>query len=126
MYYPNYRPPPAQAQAHPAQAQAHAQELPPPPPRKPLDPLLGRLTGIGLVRLVTAPVKPVRSPTTPAETAVAPLMIEAAKSEPGMLGMEMDGFDPPPPETEETGLASPDAPPTEGLAAKPGLYRCHQ
>ena len=48
-------------------------------------------------------------------------MIEAAKSEPGMLGMEKDGFDPPPPEIDETGLASPGELLTEGLAANPGL-----
>lgn len=70
---------------------------------------------------MTAPVKPVRSPTTPAETAVAPLMIEAAKSDPGMLGMEIDGFDPLPPETDATGLARPEDPPTAGLAENPGL-----
>ena len=78
---------------------------------------------MGLVRLVTELVNPVRSPTTPEETAVAPLMIEAAKSEPGILGMLTDGLE----ELPETGAAvgilkpGPDA----GAAVKPGLYKCH-
>ena len=48
-------------------------------------------------------------------------MIEAAKSEPGMFGMEIEGFELPPLGTEETGLASPDEPPEAGAAVKPGL-----
>ena len=48
---------------------------------------------MGFVRLVTALVKPVKSPTTPAETAVAPLMILAAKSEPGKWGSVIEGFE---------------------------------
>lgn len=76
---------------------------------------------MGLVRLVTELVNPVRSPTTPEETAVAPLIIEAAKSEPGMLGMLTEGLD----ELPETGaaigaaIAGPEA--AVGEAAKPGL-----
>ena len=45
------------------------------------------------MRLVTPLVKPVRSPTIPAENAVAPLTIDAAKSEPGMFGIENEGFE---------------------------------
>ena len=46
---------------------------------------------MGLVRLVTAPVNEVRLPTTPAAMPVAPFITEAAKSEPGILGMDMLG-----------------------------------
>ena len=76
---------------------------------------------MGLVRLVTEFVNPDRSPTTPEETAVAPLMIEAAKSEPGMLGILTEGLY----ELPETGaaigaaIAGPEA--AVGEAAKPGL-----
>jgi hypothetical protein len=39
---------------------------------------------------VTAPVKAVRLPTTPADMFWTPFTIEAAKSEPGKWGMEID------------------------------------
>ena len=45
------------------------------------------------MRLVTPLVKPVRLPTIPAENAVEPLTIDAAKSEPGMFGIENEGFE---------------------------------
>jgi len=58
IQFTGYLPPPAQAQAQPAQAQAQAQWPPPEecPPEE-VD------TGTGFVRLVTPPVKLVKSPT---------------------------------------------------------------
>ena len=82
-----YLPPPAQAQAQPAQAQAQAHELPP-PPRNPPELLLRVVCGMGFVRLVIPVVNEVKLPTTPAAIPVAPLIRFAAKSAPGILGIE--------------------------------------
>ena len=46
--------------------------------------------------LVIAPVKPVRSPIAPAAMLDAPLIIDAAKSDPGIFGRESEGLLPPP------------------------------
>jgi hypothetical protein len=69
---------------------------------------------MGLVRAVTPLVKPVRLPTIPDENAVAPLTMEAAKSDPGIFGIENEGFELPPPETAGAGAAIPALPPVDG------------
>ena len=73
-----------------------------------------------MVRLVTALVKPVRSPTIPAETAVVPLMMLAAKSEPGKWGKLIEGFEELPDEelegVELPTLLTPLLKPADGLA----------
>ena len=69
-------------------------------------------------------VKPVRFPTIPAEKLVAPLIIPAAKSDPGILGMLRDGLELPPEEETAGDAKPPELPepvlPVEG-AEKPGL-----
>jgi hypothetical protein len=84
----NYRPPPAQAHAQPAQAQAHAH--PPPPPRNEDDDLLGG--GGGLVWFVILLVKLVRLPIALVENVCMPDTIDAAKSAPGSVGIEIVVF----------------------------------
>jgi len=85
----SYRPPPAQAQAQPAQAQAQAQAHPPPPERPPPLPV-DRVEGAGggLVTFAMPLVNSVTLPMTLVAKFWAPLTMEAAKSDPGNLGME--------------------------------------
>ena len=70
-----------------------------------------------MVRLVTPPVKPVRSPTTPAARPEAPLTTDAAKSDPGICGRFSEGrlFELPPAAGAET--APPPARPPPALMA---------
>ena len=81
-----YLPPPAQAQAHPAQAQAQAQAHPP-PPHEPLLEELDVYFGAGLVTEVIFEVKSVIFPTTFDENVCTRLTTNAAKSDPGTLGL---------------------------------------
>jgi hypothetical protein len=52
------------------------------------------VTGTGLVLLVIPVVKSVILPTTFPEKFCTPVTIDAAKSAPGSLGMEIDGVPP--------------------------------
>jgi len=71
---------------------------------------------MGLVLLVTALVKVVTSPITPAEKDCAPLMTEAANADPGKLGAEK----PFPPEPEVEGAVLPIEPAVEAAGRKLG------
>ena len=72
---------------------------------------------------VTALVKPVRSPIAPAAMLEAPLIIDAAKSEPGIFGRESEGLLPPEgiPVPVLAGMLSPPPPLVCAAGCQPGL-----